>query len=469
MSDKNVIQHPGDFALDGMLIIGTSGLKREVGNLIQEVNIYETLNKPFIEGSLLLTDGDGVSSGLPFLGQERLLFSVRTPGHHTIDFNKYHALIYNVRKRTHSSDRAQTVLVQFTTLDNFKNKQIKISKSFKGEISSIAQEIIKSSNFLGSKKYITIDPTLNVRKFVIPNLTPFQAVNLIKNEAISKEEGSPHYLFYENSEGYHFRSFDSLLGQQGNKIVAPKATYVFQPPGSATGGDPLSNPTTSIHTILHWEIHDNTNAFINLNNGMYASTLFTHDIFNKNIQKFEFDYESDYESRNSVNMNKKSHGPLVSLLKDDDGKKITEQYKSKIFVHPSGSDNLHTQGIHNNAEKWLQGSSARYVERSANFTLKIETYGDTDIMVGDIINIIIPVNDAVGSASAKDAIDRVLSGRYVITEIHHLIQPPIQMHMMTMTVMKDSFENEPAVVQTKYKTPPMGMVDTEFKTRVFMQ
>ena len=90
-------------------------------------------------------------------------------------------------------------------------------------------------------------------------------------------------------------------------------------------------------------------------------------------------------------------------------------------------------------------------------------------MVGDIINIIIPVNDAVGSASAKDAIDRVLSGRYVVTEIHHLIQPPIQMHMMIMTVTKDSFENEPAVVQTKYKTPPMGMVDTEFKTRVFMQ
>ena len=468
MSDKNYLQHPGDFALDGMLVVGTSGVKKEISNLVQEINIYESLDTPFIEGSILLNDGDGISSGLPFLGQERLLFSLRTPGHHVIDFNKYHAIIYNVKKRTHSSDRAQTLLVDFTTHDNFKNRQIKISKSFKGQISDIVQEIIKSSNYLGSHKYLSIDPTLNVRKFVIPNLTPFQAVNLLRNEAISEKENSPHYLFYENSEGYHFRSFDSLLGEQGNKIVAPKATYVFQHPNSSANTE-KENPSASIHTILHWEIHDNTNAFINLNNGMYASTLFTHDIFNKNIQKFEFDYEAYYESRNSVNMNKKSHGPLLSLLKDDDGKKVTEQYKSKIFVHPSGSDNLHTQGIHNNAEKWLQSSRARYVERVSNFTLKIETYGNTDLMVGDIINVIIPINDTIGSAAARDAVDRVLSGRYVVTEIHHLIQPPIQMHMMIMTVTKDSFENEPAVVQTKYKTPPMGMADKEFKTRVFMQ
>ena len=470
MSDKNALQHPGDFALDGVLLIGTSGIRKEVSNLVQEINIYENLNVPYIEGQLLLKDADGLSSELPFLGQERLLFSLRTPGHHTIDFNKYHAIVYNVRKRVHTSDRAQSVLVDFTTYDNFKNKQIKISKSFNGQISDIVQEIIKGSNFLGSHKYFTIDPTLNVRKFVIPNLTPYQAVNLLKNEAISKKENSPHYLFYENSEGYHFRSFDSLLGEQGNKIVAPKATYVFQHPNSAVNTE-KENPSTAIHTILHWEVFNNTNSIINLKNGMYASTLFTHDIFNKNIQKFEFNYENDYDRRNSVNMNKKSHGPLVSLLKDDElgGKKLTQQFNQKVFVHPSGSDNLHTQGIHNNAEKWLQSSNARYLERVNNFTIKIETYGDTDIMVGDIFNVIIPVNDTVGEASARDAIDRVLSGRYVVTELHHLVQPSIQKHMMTMTVMKDSFENEPAVVQTRYKTPPMGMTDKEFKTRVFMQ
>ena len=74
MSDKEVLQHPGDFTLDGLLIIGNSGLKMEVGNLVQEVNIFQTLNAPYMEGDILLNDMNGLSSRFPFLGQERLLF-----------------------------------------------------------------------------------------------------------------------------------------------------------------------------------------------------------------------------------------------------------------------------------------------------------------------------------------------------------------------------------------------------------
>ena len=466
MSDKEVLQHPGDFTLDGLLIIGNSGLKMEVGNLVQEVNIFQTLNAPYMEGDILLNDMNGLSSRFPFLGQERLLFGVRTPGHFPIDFNKYHAIIFNTKKRVHSADRAQTVLLDFTTLDNFKNSQTKISKSFKGEISTIVEEIIKSSKFLGSKKPIHIDQTINRRKFVVPNLRPYGAVKMLSEEAVSKDESSPHYLFYENPEGYHFRSLDSLLGKQ-KRPIAPKATYVFQHPSGAVNTK-KENPTSALNTILHWEIHDNTNSFINLKNGMYASTLFTHDIFNKNIQKFEFDYQSGYDSRHSTNMNKKGHASLVPTLKDEDGEMITEKYKSRIFVHPTGNDN-YIEGLHNNAEHWLQESRSRYVERMTNFNLKIDTYGNTDIMVGDIINVIIPSNEPMPPSAARDSIDRVLSGRYLVTELHHMIQPPIQMHTMTMTVTKDSFENAPVWMETKYKTPPMGMVDTGLRNRVFMQ
>lgn len=466
MADKGAIQHPGDFDLDGLLIVGSSGLKMEVGNLVQEVNLFQNLNSPYMEGDILLNDNTGLSSRFPFLGQERLLFGFRTPGHFSVDFNKYHAVIFNTKKRVHSSDRSQTVLLDFTTLDNLKNFQTKISKSFKGEISSIVEEIIKSSKFLGSKKPIHIDRTVNRRKFVIPNLKPYSAVEMLKEEAVSKDESSPHYLFYENPEGYHFRSLDSLLGKQ-KRPIAPKATYVYQHPAAAVNTK-NKNITSAINTILHWEIHDNTNTFINLRNGMYASTLFTHDIFNKNIQEFKFDYESGYNSRHSTNMNKKGHASLVPDLKDEDGEKITEKFKSRIFVHPTGNNN-HIEGLHNNVEHWLQESCSRYVERMTNFNLKIDTYGNTDIMVGDIIEVIIPSNEPMPPSAAKDSIDRILSGRYLVTELHHMIQPPSQMHTMTMTITKDSFESSPVWMETKYKTPPMGMVDTGIKNRVFMQ
>ena len=105
------------------------------------------------------------------------------------------------------------------------------------------------------------------------------------------------------------------------------------------------------------------------------------------------------------------------------------------------------------------------MERVENFTLKIETYGNTDIMVGDIIEVIIPANKPLSSGAGIDVKDRVLSGRYVVTELLNLIQPAAKIHTMTMTVMKDSFENSPVHSNTEYKEPAnegVGGLDRDF-------
>ena len=94
---------------------------------------------------------------------------------------------------------------------------------------------------------------------------------------------------------------------------------------------------------------------------------------------------------------------------------------------------------------------SRYVERIENFKLTIETYGNTDLTVGDIIEVIIPANKPLPKTAATDIKDRVLSGRYVIAELHNLVQPSNKIHTMFMTVMKDSFENRPPDTETEYK------------------
>ena len=87
---------------------------------------------------------------------------------------------------------------------------------------------------------------------------------MLKEEAIAAEGNSAHYLFYENPEGYHFRSLDSLLGKSKELSSKSKGTYTYHHPSSATSG-PSSriNPYEALRTILNWEIHDNTNSFLN--------------------------------------------------------------------------------------------------------------------------------------------------------------------------------------------------------------
>ena len=250
----------------------------------------------------------------------------------------------------------------------------------------------------------------------------------------------------------YFRSFDSLLGQRRDLSIKHKNTYRSQPPEQ-------NNAEANLSTILDWQVDDNSNSFLNTRLGMYGSTLFYHDIFNKNIQKFEYNYMKDkFNRRNYMEQGVKTSGALVSQAIIENKKTISEFSDSKIFVHPTASDNLHTEGTDNNAEEWLLESRSRELERSY-FSLKIETYGDTNIMCGDLINVVIPSNRPLQSPVTKSSIDPILSGRYLITSLHHQITPTEQMHNMILTITKDSLDVEPPVVETKYQEPPQGSVD----------
>ena len=458
MATNNQLQSAGDYNLDGALIIGSSGKGINVIDQIGEFNIYQSLDSPFMSGNIMITDSSGITEILPILGQERLLFSLSTPGQESaINFNDYHAIIYNVEKRFQQTEREQVLILNWTTLEHYKNLRTKISKSFKGNISEIVADILSNVNFLGTKKPLHIEKTKNIRKYVIPNLNPFQTINLLKEEAISSSENAPHYLFYENPEGIHFRTLDSLIGQQGQLNVPHKIVYKSQPQ------DEPRNIEDSLGTILSWEGDDNSNNFLNVKLGMLSSTLYYHDIFNKNIQKFDYDYNDTFAARNKTNQENKGVGTLIPQTKIDD-KIITEYANSKIFVHPTASDNLHTEGTDNNAEEWLQESISRKLQRDY-FTLKIETYGNTNVMCGDMINVQIPSNKTLpnNASGSNEIMDPLLSGRYMVTSIRHKITPEQAMHSMVMTVMKDSVESATPVSETNYPEPPQGKVKVSNK------
>ena len=186
---------------------------------------------------------------------------------------------------------------------------------------------------------------------------------------------------------------------------------------------------------------------------MYSSTLLTHDIFNKNLQKYEYNYSRTHASRNTSYQN---GGPVVPDIKLNDEDPLTEQYNSRTFLHSTGKSLFEEGGvIHNNSDNWLQESVARYVERVSHFTLKLETYGNSDLMVGDMINVIIPANKPLYE-SGSGSIDHFLSGRYMITNINHLIVPSKKSHRMFMYVMKDSMYDPLPLEDTKYVEPPAG-------------
>ena len=44
--------YPGQFELDGVLVVGSSGARKEISALITEINIYQSLDSPYMSGHL---------------------------------------------------------------------------------------------------------------------------------------------------------------------------------------------------------------------------------------------------------------------------------------------------------------------------------------------------------------------------------------------------------------------------------
>ena len=57
--------YPGQSELDVVLIVGSSGMRKEVSAIDAEFNLYQNLDSPHMSGSILLTDGDDLSSTVP--------------------------------------------------------------------------------------------------------------------------------------------------------------------------------------------------------------------------------------------------------------------------------------------------------------------------------------------------------------------------------------------------------------------
>ena len=428
MPQRDQIQSAGDYDLGQVAILGSSGHIVNITTQIKELNIYQSIDSPFMTGNIIIDDAKGVSSILPLIGQERLLFTFKTPSSYPIDFDTYNAVIYSIDKRFQTTNRSQVFIMSFTTLENYRNTRTKVSKSFKASPSEIVQELLTSEDYLSTKKPLFIDDTIGIMNYVAPNIRPYQVINTVmKNEAMTKEN-EPHFVFFENQRGIHFRSLDSMLGQGGELSMPHSRQYKFQPTNDRMDID------DSLSTIISWEIEDSSNTFLNGRAGMFSSTLTCHDIYNKNAEKFVYDYIEDmFKLRNSANQEYKNYGPMISESPVDGKKTLTQFPASRQFLHPKSQ-------ISNRAEMWMQESHSRRLEREF-FTIKLEIFGDTNVMCGDLIDIVIPSNRELTAGDVDTYPDPILSGRYLITKLAHQINHPSQEHSMVLTAMKDSVKS----------------------------
>ena len=134
-----------------------------------------------------------------------------------------------------------------------------------------------------TSKEVFIEPTTGNRIYVVPNVNPFSAITTLSNEAVSKSQDgnnpSPHYFFFENKDGIHFRSLQSLYEQDTKELFHVGDMGFDEEPYRVT-----QTGLQNFKRILSYEIRTRKDLFLNSSSGMLGGRVISHDIYKKITQ-----------------------------------------------------------------------------------------------------------------------------------------------------------------------------------------
>lgn len=156
---------------------------------------------------------------LPIVGQEKVFVKFKDNNENALD------LIMYVNKVTPLNDQSNKSMVQLELVSKeyILNEKIRLNERFDGKISDHVKKILTEQNYLATTKKVDIEETSNNYNFIGNNRKPYYVMNWLSKKAVPNfaeaKGNTAGYFFFETSEGFKFKSIDSLLSQEKKKSI----------------------------------------------------------------------------------------------------------------------------------------------------------------------------------------------------------------------------------------------------------
>ena len=443
------IQFAGDYNIKEIKLFTSSGNVIDLSAVVMAINIYEDIFSPSITGSIAVVDTNAIITNAPITGQDYISFKITTPGleNQSIDFTQNVMSNYRIDSRMSVSAGTEVFTLHFCSPEGLRDNRVRVSKSYTNSINNIVEDVLTSKFYIHSNKDLFIEPTVGIKKMVVPNMHPFKLINLLKREAQAEYNGSPHYLFYENINGIHFRSLDSLYAQKeiGTYRSGDAGTIDFKEGG-------FGNVEYELKRVLEYQFNANNDTLKNIAGGMLASSIISYDIYNKNYSYNDFDYINDFQEYDRVGGNdiQDNHPIYNQVSLDEFDNTISEFPYSRIHLHPTstvnGADAQHydyeTKSYpytSNKIDETYLSRQSKFMELNDGASITMEINGTTTVYAGSIINFDMPIN---GTDHEDEKTDKYYSGRYLIQSTRHMFDQKNKRHTIMMNLVKDSLNSE---------------------------
>jgi len=412
------IRFAGDVNIEDISIVTSKGLSQNVTNQVMAIEIYEDLYSPFTTGVLNIRDSFDFTNLFPFVGEEYVNIKIHTPSFTADQAFDHQYYIFKVSDRQIMGDRSVVYQVHFISREAIVDINKNISKSYSGNIGSIAKDIITNTNEgLESKKNATIEPTGNNTKFISNFWSPVRCLNYAAGNA-ANSEGACNYTFFENRKGLNFVSLDYLYKQQiTQKFVFDNYSRDIQADNRS-----IINVEKDYQRILDLEVPVVYDYMDRVRSGMFASKLISHDITTKRYVSKNFDMLQDFLKNTHLN----DFAP-ISKSNISNPNAMVINYPKYYGVFNGFTDVSNAKTLQKRISRLQQADVTK---------LNVNVFGRTDYTVGMVVNVKLNRMEPIGY-SDSDIEDKVLSGNYIISAINHYINR--EKHECAMELTKDSF------------------------------
>lgn len=165
-------------------------ITQDIKPIVTDLEIYESLDIPYLTGKLVLVDNSNFIHNSDILGGEKIVVSLRSTKQKSLKVTKTF-YISEVVSTVKNDDHTEVSYFELLEDIGFISNVFNVNKFYSGFGSVIIEKI--SKEYLGKEIEIISSDNSNMN-LIVPNLEPIDAMLWIRNR-LSTVEGYPFYLF----------------------------------------------------------------------------------------------------------------------------------------------------------------------------------------------------------------------------------------------------------------------------------
>ena len=227
-SEKTVLRQVREVNIAQCIIeSNTGGEFIDIVDLITDFSYYESILDPSIRTTIVYADvGKSIKKGnktltvidgLPLQRFESVKIKMTDGNDVKLELEQFVNKIVPMGQEPTKS----VIVLDLVSEEGIVNLTAAVNERFDGKISEHVKKILTDKKFLGTEKKLDIEEVENNYCFIGNNKRSFYTILWLAKKSIPLLQGAKQntagYFFFETSEGFKFKSIDSLLNQEKKK------------------------------------------------------------------------------------------------------------------------------------------------------------------------------------------------------------------------------------------------------------